>query len=165
MTRPSFRWPYFAPTTRLRPRSYSKPISHSSMYCPFRSGSAGVASTQERLRTRSCRILQVVGGVGAEVVAEALDLAAERADVDVHRDALEEAAPVRIQLAAVVPRDIPDEADARRPVVLQIERGLLIAVANVLPFPADSGVHRKSARQLSTSLARRTTCCTSPAPT
>src|SRR6185369_8579838 len=58
--------------------------------------------------------------------------------------ALEEPAPVRIELAAVIPCHIPDEADARRPVVFQIERGLLVAVANVLPFPADSGVYRQS---------------------
>ena len=107
----------------------------------------GAAAEQARSNGR-IRIRNRIRRARIEVVAEALDFATERPDVDVHRDALVEAAPVRVDLAAVVARHVPDEADAWRPVLIQLERGLVVAVADVLAFPADAAVDREDVPDL-----------------
>ena len=85
------------------------------------------------------------------------DLAAERAVVDVHRDRLEEPAPVGVDLRASFLRPVVEQADARRPVVLQhhrvgaeqvagerIDRVLQeVGVAEVLLLVAQADVERQ----------------------
>src|SRR4029079_4160786 len=92
----------------------------------------------EERRATCGRIGNRVARSRVEVVAEALHLSAEGPDVDVHRDGLVEAAVVRVDLAPVVPGHVPDEPHARCPVLIQLERRLVVPVADVLAFPADA---------------------------
>ena len=101
-----------------------------------------VAAEQARAGRRA-RVGDEVHRRRVEVVAEAGRLAAERPDVDVHRDALVEAAPVREQLAASVPREVPDDSQSGCPVLGEVDRRLAGAVADLLTLPADARIDRE----------------------
>ena len=103
MTRPRLRWTYLTPTLRL-PRHLVLATDEELvdvLTLEVRI-SRRCAAEQRGPRWRARR-RQEVERIRVEVVAEAGQLAAERADVDVERDALVEPAPVAVNLAAAVP--------------------------------------------------------------
>ena len=115
------------------------------MYWPLRFGSTGsVLPPSSELFGRRAVIGVSVRRARARSCSRSLQLAAEGADVDVHRDALVEAAVVRVDLALrsfVATSQMKPMRGAQ--LFFRLNDALPIAVADVLPFPADAGVDRE----------------------
>ena len=117
------------------------------MYWPCRPSSTGVTGKPSRdVRTGTRGIGANVGRIRIEVVAEARRLSTERPDVDVERDALEEAAVAPEDLAAAVPRGSQTTPILGAQAVVDVDAGLAEAIVHLLPLPPEAGVDRQIRR-------------------
>src|SRR4051794_6053399 len=106
-------------------------------------GSRGVSEEGEltlRGKCRSGRVRNEVTRSRVKIRDLQRELAAERTQVDVHRNRLVETAEVRVDLAAAVVGGVEDDAEARREVVLQIDVEGVIETADLLLFPTNAEV-------------------------